>query len=84
MVVGSTSGDVRVNRCCGSDIAVRSISGDVRVGLPSGIRVEAEISTLSGRASLPEPAPSSDQGDRRPVRLHLKTVSGDIRVERTG
>jgi hypothetical protein len=81
--VGSTSGDVRVARCCGSDISVRSISGDVRVGLPSGIRVEAEISTLSGRASLPEPASASDGGYRRPVRVHLKTVSGDIRVERT-
>jgi DUF4097 and DUF4098 domain-containing protein YvlB len=81
--INTTSGDVRVARCCGNEISVRSISGDVRVGLPSGIRVEAEISTLSGRASLPEPAPSSEQVDRRPVRLQLKTVSGDIRVERT-
>ena len=64
VVIGSTSGDVRVGRCGGTDIAVRSISGDVRVGLPSGIRVEAEISTLSGRATLPEPASASDFGDR--------------------
>lgn len=83
VTIGSTSGDVRVGQCAGSDIAVRSISGDVRVGLPSGIRVEADISTLSGRATLPDPVPASDQGDRRPVRLQLKTVSGDIRVERT-
>jgi Putative adhesin len=79
----STSGAVRVGHCSGSDIAVRSISGDVRIGLPSGIRVDAEISTLSGRATLPDPAPASDLGDRRPVRLQLKTVSGDIRLERT-
>lgn len=84
MSVVSTSGDVRVGCCGGTDIAVRSISGDVRVGLPTGIRVDAEISTLSGRATLPEPAPAADQVDRRPVRLHLKTVSGDIRIERTG
>ena len=83
VTIGSTSGDVRVGQCAGSDIAVRSISGDVRVGLPSGIRVEADISTLSGRAILPDPVSASDQGDRRPVRLQLKTVSGDIRVERT-
>jgi DUF4097 and DUF4098 domain-containing protein YvlB len=83
LTIGSTSGDVRVGCCAGSDIAVRSISGDVRVGLPTGIRVEAEIATLSGRATLPEPAPASDAGDRRTVRLHLKSVSGDIRVERT-
>ncbi len=81
--VNSTSGDVRVGRCGGSDIAVRSISGDLRLGLPGGIRVEAQISTLSGRAMLPEPVTASND-DRRAVRLHLTTVSGDIRVERTG
>jgi DUF4097 and DUF4098 domain-containing protein YvlB len=83
LLIASTSGDVRVGRCCGTDISVRSISGDVRVGLPAGIRVEAELSTLSGRAMLPDPVPASDHTDRRPVRLQLKTVSGDIRVERT-
>ena len=81
LMVGSTSGSTRIGHCDGNEISVRSISGDVRVGLPSGIRVEADISTVSGRASLPEPVATG--GDRRPVRLRLKTVSGDIRVERT-
>ncbi|MDP2293777.1 MAG: DUF4097 family beta strand repeat-containing protein [Actinomycetota bacterium] len=79
--MASTSGSARVGHCGGSDISVRSISGDVRLGLPSGIRVEADLSTVSGRAQLPEPAPSG--GDRRPVRLMVKTVSGDIRLERS-
>jgi hypothetical protein len=83
VTVVSTSGDVRIGRCGGSDIAIRSISGDVRLGLPGGIRVDAEISTLSGRATLPDPQTSSSPADRRHVRLQLKTVSGDIRVERT-
>jgi len=83
LLASTASGDVRVGRCGGSDITVRSISGDVRVGLPAGIRVEAEISTLSGRATLPDPAPAGEHGERRPVRLQLKTVSGDVRVERT-
>ncbi|MEP7203151.1 MAG: DUF4097 family beta strand repeat-containing protein [Ilumatobacteraceae bacterium] len=83
VTIGSTSGDVRIGRCGGSDIVIRSISGDVKVGLPGGIRVEAEISTLSGRATLPEPVPAGDVGDRRAVRLQLKSVTGDIRVERT-
>ncbi|MGZ4772887.1 MAG: DUF4097 family beta strand repeat-containing protein [Ilumatobacteraceae bacterium] len=83
VTVGSTSGDIRIGRCGGSEIAVRSISGDLRIGLPSGIRVEAEISTLSGRATLPDAAPRSETTERRPVRLNLRTVSGDIRVERT-
>ncbi|HEY0519037.1 MAG TPA: DUF4097 family beta strand repeat-containing protein [Ilumatobacteraceae bacterium] len=82
IAVVSTSGDVRVGCCEGSDIVVRSISGDVRLGLPTGIRVDAEISTLSGRAVLPDPPAVASHGDRRPVRVQLKTVSGDIRVER--
>ena len=82
VTAGSTSGDVRVDRCGGTVIAVRSISGDVSVGLPTGIRVEADISTLSGRAVLPDPASAAAAGERRSVRLQLKTVSGDIRVER--
>lgn len=77
----TTSGSIRVSDCGGSDIVMRSISGDVRLGLPSGIRVDADISTISGRAQLPQAAAAT--GERRPVRLKLKTVSGDIRIERS-
>ena len=80
--VRSTSGSTRVGHCDGSEITVRTISGDVRMGLPTGIRVEADISTVSGKASLPEPA-APTAGERRPVRLKLKTVSGDIRITRS-
>jgi hypothetical protein len=84
---GSASGDVSIGRCDGSSIAIRSLSGDLRIGLPSGIRVDPEISTLSGRVVLPKPAgaargDSAGAGERRSVRLRLRTVSGDIRVER--
>ena len=51
--IGTASGDVRVGRYDGSVIDVKAISGDVRVGLPAGIRVEPDISTLSGRTTLP-------------------------------
>lgn len=78
---GSASGDVSVGRCDGSSIAIRSLSGDLRIGLPSGIRVEPEISTLSGRVTLPSPAARAE-GERRPVRVRLRTVSGDVCVER--
>jgi DUF4097 and DUF4098 domain-containing protein YvlB len=81
--VASTSGSARIAHCGGGDIELRSMSGDLRVGLPSGIRVAADLSTISGKASLPEPAPAGSSPDqRRPVRLRLKTVSGDLRVER--
>jgi DUF4097 and DUF4098 domain-containing protein YvlB len=79
--VRTASGDVRVDRCLGNSIAISSMSGDLVVGIPGGQRVEAEISTLSGDLSMPERAPVS-QEPKKTVRLRLKTVSGDIRVNR--
>lgn len=86
--VATTSGDIRIDHVGGEDISIRSVSGDLAVGLPSGIRVEADISTLSGHTALPDPADRHDGGhaasDRRKVRLRLRTVSGDVRVHRSG
>lgn len=81
--VSTTSGDVRIGRFDGSEVAVKCVSGDVQLKLPSGIRVEPDISTLSGRTKLPQPAPPApDHADRRTVRVLLKTVSGNITIDR--
>ena len=80
--IGTASGDVRIDRYDGSNVAVKCISGDVLIGLPAGIRVEPDISTLSGRTVLPEPSSTAPTGERRVVRVGLKTVTGDIRIER--
>jgi hypothetical protein len=80
--IETASGDVAIDRYTGGSVAVRTVSGDVRVGLPTGIRVEPAISTLSGKVDLPTSAGVTDGGERRPVKVRLRTVSGDIRVER--
>ena len=84
--VGSASGDVRLGRCDGSNIAVKAVSGDIVLGLPAGIRVEPDISSLSGRTSLPSPATTATDTTatepRRAVRVHLRTVSGNITIDR--
>jgi len=80
----SASGDITIRHFGGSSATLRTVSGDIRLGLPSGIRVEPQISTLSGKVVLPQPAASTPDADRRPVRLRLNSVSGDIRIERAG
>ncbi|MCU1503259.1 MAG: hypothetical protein JWM12_2613 [Ilumatobacteraceae bacterium] len=80
----TTSGDVRLQRCDADDITIKTVSGDVTIGLPSGIRVEPEISTLSGTTRLPKGPPPAPGGVRRTVRLRVRTVSGDIRIDRVG
>lgn len=84
--IETASGDVVVRCYTGGSVAVRTVSGDVRLGLPTGVRVEPEISTLSGKVELPAPgttATTTSTGtDRRTVKVRLRTVSGDIRIER--
>lgn len=82
--VETASGDVTIRRCDGSAIGIRTVSGDIRLGLPAGIRVDPEISTMSGRLSLPEPSPSRSDEQRRSARVRLRSVSGDIRIDRAG
>ncbi len=82
--VGTTSGDVRLKRCDGDDIGVKTVSGDITIGLPSGIRVVPDISTLSGSTSLPKGPVAAADVVRRTVRLRARSVSGDVRVERAG
>lgn len=81
----SASGDVRVDRYRGEDLTIKSVSGDVVLGFPQGITLDAEVNTLSGSVHLPPAAashsPTPPAGtERRRVRLNAKTVSGDIRI----
>ena len=80
--VETASGDVSIGRYTGSSVAIRTVSGDVHLGLPAGIRVEPEISTMSGKVNLPPPADAPAGSERRTVKVRLRTVSGDIKIER--
>lgn len=82
LTIGTTSGDVRCDCARGASVGVKCISGDVVVGLPAGIRVEPDISTLSGRTTLPKPSGAAPAAAPRVVRVRLRTVSGNITIER--
>lgn len=79
--IKSASGDVHLACCTGPAIEVASMSGDVNVGLPGGRRVEAQIDSLSGDVSLP-PRQAAGTEAKETVRLRMKTVSGDVRLQR--
>lgn len=80
--IGTASGDVELDRCEGDDIYVKTLSGNIRIGLPTGIRVEPDITTMSGRVTLPAPADTEQSIVRRVVRLRMKSMSGNIRIDR--
>ena len=88
----SASGDLRIERFRGDEVTIKSVSGDLVIGFPKGIRLDAEVNTLSGHVHLPT-LPSSESSPpshvesldpierpKRRVRLSAKTVSGDIRI----
>ena len=73
----TASGDVKIGAFDGPDLAAKTISGDVTVGIPPRRRVDLDLQSLSGslRNRLPE-------GDGSPpektIRLRAKSVSGDL------
>lgn len=100
VMIKSASGDTQLDRAEGNDISIRSMSGDIVIGLPTGIRLDFDLDALSGHVVMPSPIPpvppvGSGSGserqlepdeptadDRRLVRVHAKTVSGDIHIQR--
>ncbi len=72
------SGDLLVGTARRGRFTMKGASGDVHIGIPAGLPVWTDISTLSGSIrsdleSAGEPAEGADH-----VELRAKTVSGDI------
>jgi DUF4097 and DUF4098 domain-containing protein YvlB len=75
------SGDVRIERVTGSAINIKSMSGDVKLGIPARTRLDLDAETLSGAIRLPEPATRPEPPERE-IDLKARLVSGDLRIER--
>lgn len=72
----TASGDIVVEQLSGVELNAKSMSGSIKVGLPPGLEVEAQLQSLSGsiRNELDEPS----GGFGRHAYFYAKTVSGDI------
>ena len=72
------SGDLVIGRAARGRVTVKAASGDVRLGVPSGVPVWTDISTVSGkiRSDLTGAGRPAEGVDHLEVRA--KTVSGDV------
>jgi DUF4097 and DUF4098 domain-containing protein YvlB len=81
VLMSTASGDLVVGTVHRGQVAAKNVSGDIQVGIPSGVPVWTDISTMTGtvRSELEgagQPAEGQDY-----VELRAKTVSGDILLE---
>lgn len=74
--IKSATGDIRIRRFSGTDLEIRTMSGDVGIGLIPGLVVNASVKTLSGdfRNRI---KPSSVEKTRT-LNLEVTSFSGDV------
>jgi Toastrack DUF4097 len=86
LTLSTTSGDVDVERVEAGDVRVQSVSGDIRIGIGRGTRVFIDAASIScdlqSELGVMDDEPTSEQSDepREVVPLHVKTVSGDVKI----
>lgn len=79
--VKSVSGDIAVEVATGHTVRARTLSGNVRLGIPAGRTVDLDMQTLSGEVINRLQKSSDDTDKRKSLAISVKTVSGDLKLE---
>ena len=79
--VKTVSGNLSVRTAAGPSVRVRSLSGDVRLGIPAGRTVDLDMQTLSGEVANRIKRSSEPAIDRLSLSISMKSVSGSLRLE---
>lgn len=72
------SGDLAIGCARNGKVTVKGASGDVRVGVPAGVPVWTDITTVSGSIHSDLEGAGQPQDGQDHIELRAKTVSGDI------
>jgi DUF4097 and DUF4098 domain-containing protein YvlB len=75
------SGDALIERFTRGTFSLKAASGDVAVGVPAGIPVWTDISSISGRVRSNLIGAGAAGQDQDHIELRAKTVSGDITLK---
>ncbi len=81
--VANVSGNVRVLSLELGRLLVRSVSGDVAVGVPTGVDLFVDVSTMGAfRSDIPIQDTPASGGSGTKVDLSVSSVSGNVEIER--
>ena len=80
----NVSGDVRVLSVDRGTLHVRSVSGDVSVGVAEGVDLHVDVETMSGSVNSEIPLDDAPRSARRETRVDLsvRSVSGNVDIAR--
>jgi DUF4097 and DUF4098 domain-containing protein YvlB len=81
--ITGVSGDVRVLALGEGTLRVRSVSGNVAVGVAPGVDLDVDVETMSGsvQSDIPlDKAPGDRRGGAR-AEISVRSVSGDVAIE---
>lgn len=83
LTVQSVSGDVAASLATPGRVDVGNVSGDVTIGVRSGLLVELDVRSISGQLSsqIALDGATGEVGEE-PVVVKVRSVSGDVKVRR--
>lgn len=87
VTISTTSGDVGVRSLEAGELRIQSVSGDARIAVARGTRIWVDAASLSGDLSseltMGDDTPAAESAEAgEVVPVHVKTVSGDVRIVR--
>jgi hypothetical protein len=82
VTIHSASGDLRVGSVTKGKVELKSVSGDMIVGVRRGSRVWMDVKTVTGDASSDLESGIDDDGEGPLVELKATAMSGDIKIVR--
>jgi len=78
VTVLASSGDVRLSNVAAGRAEVKTVSGDIVVGVASGVGAYLDLSSLTG--SVTTQLDETGASDDVPLEVVCRAVSGDIRI----
>ena len=79
--MSSASGDLVIDTQHRGGVVAKNASGDVRIGIPGGVPVWTDVSTVTGRISSNLEGAGQPQSGEDYIEVRAKTVSGDIALK---